>query len=227
LSYQLLDIGADVTTQRSTLDHFTTDDDAFVPIRPGIDPAAADIVFRAAHTAYRFSDQPVTAAELDRIHELVTFPPTALNTQPLRVLMLTTEEQKARLLPYLAEGNRAKSASAPVVAVLAADTDFHELLPRLLPHLPTARDMFLDDERREQAARFNATLQAGYFILAVRAAGLDAGPMGGFDAAGVDRDLLGDGALKSFLVVNIGHVADDGTFPRSPRLGRDEVFLSL
>ena len=142
-------------------------------------------------------------------------------------MLLTDEAAKARLLPYLAEGNRAKSASAPVVAILAADTDFHEHLPRLAPHARGARDRFADEVQREQTARFNATLQAGYFILAVRAAGLDAGPMGGFDAAGVDRDLLGDGALRSFLVVNIGHVATDGTHPRSPRLERDEVFIRL
>lgn len=227
LSNQLISRETTMTTRTSALDGFSTTDDAFVPIRPGIDAAAADLMFREARTAYRFTDQPVTAAELDRVHDLMTFLPTAMNTQPLRVLLLTTDEQKARLLPHLAEGNRPKSSSAPVVAVLAADTQFHEHLPRLLPHLPTAREMFLDDAKREQAARFNASLQAGYFILAVRAAGLDAGPMGGFDTTGVDRDLLGDGPLKSFLVVNIGHAAPDGTFPRSPRLSRDEVFLSL
>jgi 3-hydroxypropanoate dehydrogenase len=216
-----------MTTYSTALDSFSTTDEAFVPIRAGIDPASADMVFRAAHTAYSFTDRPVGDAELDRIHELMMFPPTAMNSQPLRVLLLRGDEEKARLLPHLAEANRPKSASAPVVAVLAADTDFHEQLPRLLPHAPRARDMFADDAKREQAARFNATLQAGYFILAVRAAGLDAGPMGGFDAEGVDRDLLGDGPLKSFLVVNIGHAAPDGTFPRSPRLERDEVFLRL
>lgn len=192
-----------------------------------IDAHALDLIFRDGRTAYRFTDEPVRDEELDLVHELLQFPPTAMNTQPLRVVLLRDDEAKARLLPYLAEGNRPKAASAPVVAILAADTDFHEHLPRLMPHAPGARDMFANDAKREQAARFNATLQAGYFILAVRAAGLDAGPMGGFDAAGVDRDLLGEGPLRSFLVVNIGHVAADGTFPRNPRLERDEVFISL
>lgn len=192
-----------------------------------IDAHALDRIFRDGRTAYRFTDEPVRDEELDLVHELLQFPPTAMNTQPLRVVLLRDDQAKARLRPYLAEGNRRKADSAPVVAILAADTDFHEHLPRLMPHAPGARDMFANDAKREQAARFNATLQAGYFILAVRAAGLDAGPMGGFDAAGVDRDLLGDGPLRSFLVVNIGHVAADGTFPRNPRLERDEVFISL
>lgn len=195
------------------------------PTDRALDDRSADLVFRDAHTAYAFTDEPVTEAELDRIHDLFRNAPTAMNAQPLRVLLLTTEDEKARLLPHLAEGNRAKSASAPVVAVLAADTDFHETLARLAPHAPSLRERFLDDERREEMARFNATLQAGYFILAVRAAGLDAGPMGGFDTGAVDRALLGDGALRSFLVVNIGHAAPDGIRPRSPRLERDEVLL--
>ena len=196
------------------------------PIR-ALDDIAADLVFRAAHTAYGFTDEPVTAEQLERLHDLLRHPPTAMNTQPLRVVLVASPEAKGRLLAHLAEGNRAKAASAPVVAILAADTDFHEHLPRLLPHAPGAKDRFADPAGREQAARFNATLQAGYFILAARAVGLDAGPMGGFDAAGVDRDLLGDGPLRSLLVVNLGHASEDGTFPRSPRLERDEVFLTL
>lgn len=194
---------------------------------PALDDAAADLLFRGARTAYRFTDEPVTPEQLGRLYDLLRFPPTAMNTQPLRVVLVSTPDARARLMPHLAGGNRAKAESAPLVAILAADTDFHEHLPRLLPHAPGAKDGFADDARREQAARFNATLQAGYFILAVRAVGLDAGPMGGFDAAGIDRDLLGDGPLRSLLVVNIGHAAADGTFPRSPRLERDEVFLSL
>lgn len=193
----------------------------------GIDAVAADFVFREARTAYRFTDEPVERAQLDAIHDLLRHPPTAMNTQPLRVRWVRTPEAKALLLPHVAEGNRAKSASAPVVAILAADTGFHEHLPRLLPHAPGSRDRFADAAAREQVARFNATLQAGYFLLAVRAVGLDAGPMGGFDSAAVDRELLGDGALKSFLLVNIGHAAPDGSHPRSPRLEQHEVFADL
>ncbi len=192
-----------------------------------LDAATVDRVFRDAHTAYSFTPEPVTDAELDRVAELVAHPPTAMNTQPLRVVLVRSAEAKARLLPLLAEGNRAKAQSAPVVAILAADIDFHDELPRLVPHIEGARDRFADEAARETAAVFNATLQAGYFILAVRAAGLDAGPMGGFDRAGVDAEFFADGRHRSLVVVNIGHVADGGTFPRSPRLPRDEVFTAV
>lgn len=188
-----------------------------------IDPAAADLLFRDAHTAYSFTDEPVSDAQLAEIYELMRHAPTAMNSQPLRIVFVKTEAAKGRLLPLLAEGNRAKSESAPVVAILAADTDFHEHLPRLLPMAPAARDSFSDFDKRAQHARFNATLQAGYFILAVRAVGLDAGPMRGFDANGIDAEFFADTALQSLLVVNIGHVAQGGSFPRKPHMTCDEA----
>lgn len=208
-------------------DFFTTDDEAFTPLPAGspvLDAGTIDRVFRDGRTAYRFTAEPVTEEQLARLAALMEFPPTAMNTQPLRVVLVITDEAKARLLPHLAEGNRAKAQSAPVVAILAADLDFHEHLPRLAPHAPGLRDRFATDPGREQTARFNAGLQAGYFLLAVRAAGLDAGPMGGFDRDGIDAEFLAGTSARSFLVVNIGHVAPEGTQPRSPRLTADEVF---
>jgi 3-hydroxypropanoate dehydrogenase len=192
-----------------------------------LDGATVDRIFRDSRTAYAFTDEQVTDADLVRIAELVENPPTAMNTQPLRVVFIRSDDAKARLLPLLAEGNRPKSQSAPVVAILAADIDFHDELPRVLPHVPDAKARFADDVARERTAMFNATLQAGYFLLAVRAAGLDAGPMGGFDRDGVDREFFADGRHRSLLVVNIGHGFDDGGFPRSPRLSFDEVFTQV
>ena len=127
----------------------------------------------------------------------------------------------------MSPGNRAKTDSAPLVAILAADTQFHEHLDELLPHAPGARERFRDPAAREQAARFNATLQTGYFLLGVRAAGLAAGPMGGFDHEGLDADFFPDGRLKSVLVVNIGRPADNAWRDRLPRLGHDDVVSTV
>ena len=50
------------------------------------------------------------------------------------------------------------------------------------PGRPELKDVLAADEAmRTTMGGFNAALQVGYFILAVRAAGLAAGPMGGFD----------------------------------------------
>lgn len=141
------------------------------------------------------------------------------------MLVVRDGEPRQRLLKHMAEGNREKTAGAPLVAVLTADTDFHEHLPRTFPHFPQAKDLLADDAAREQAARFNATLQIGYFLLGVRAAGPAAGPMGGFDADGVDAEFFGGTSMRSLLVVNIGHPGANAWFDRLPRLEQHEVVL--
>ncbi len=188
-----------------------------------LDPALADSLFRGAHTAYDFSAEPVSDEELAEIYDLVRHAPTALNSQPLRITYVRSDAAKARLLPLLFEGNRPKAASAPVVAILSADVDFHQHLPRLLPQSPDAKARFADEQARIKSASFNASIQAGYFIIAARAVGLDAGPMGGFDAPGVDAEFLAGTAQRSFLVVNLGHASETGTFPRNPRLEHHEA----
>jgi 3-hydroxypropanoate dehydrogenase len=196
-------------------------------IRSPISTEAAGLLFHDAHTAYAFTSEPVTDAEMNTVYELMIKAPSAMNSQPMRITVLRSDAAKARLMPHLGEANRPKAASAPVVAILSADTDFHELLPRLLPQAPDAKAMFSDDAKREAAAMFNATLQAAYFIIAARAAGLDTGPMGGFDRDGVNADFFAGTTMKAILVVNLGHAAAGGTFPRNPRLGYDEVVTTL
>ncbi len=192
-----------------------------------LDEASIDQLFRDAHTAYSFTSEGVSDAQLTELYDLVRHAPTALNSQPLRITFIRSDEAKARLLPHLAEMNRAKAQSAPVVAILTADTNFHENLDRTAPHMDNAKAKFADDAARAQTAITQGYLQAGYFIVAVRALGLDAGPMGGFDREGIDAEFLGGTAQKSFLVVNIGHVSADGNRPRQFRLECEEAVTIL
>ena len=168
------------------------------------------------------SDEQIRA-----IYDLVKYAPTAMNAQPLRVVLIRSDDARERLVKHMSEGNREKTAAAPLVAVLAADTGFHEHLPAVFPHVPGLRDNFTDESVREHVSRFNAGLQVGYFLIGVRAAGLAAGPMTGFDAEGLDADLFPDGRLRSMVVVNIGRPGDAAWRDRLPRLGYDEVVTSL
>ena len=192
-----------------------------------IDTDAQELLFRTARTANTFSDEPVSEEQIRALYDLVKWAPTALNAQPLRIVLIRTPEARERLLAHLSPGNRAKSEAAPLVAILAADVDFHETLPEVFPHAPGLKDRFTDAERRERTAREQAWLQAGYFIVGVRALGLAAGPMGGFNAADLDADLLAGTSLKSILVVNIGKPGDDAWFDRLPRLAFEDVATTL
>lgn len=191
-----------------------------------LDEAAQDLLFRTARTVGTFAADPVTDDQVRAIHELVRYGPTAFNSQPLRIVLVRSAESRARLLPYLSEANRAKTAAAPLTAILAADTEFHDELPRVFPHRPQVRDLYTGADnaaRREATARFNAALQIGYLIVGIRAAGLAAGPMAGFDPAGVDGEFFPDGRLRSLLIVNIGRPAPAAGHDRLPRLSTHDV----
>lgn len=193
----------------------------------GIDDDAKGALFHDAHSAFRFDGSEVTDDELREIYALTRLAPTAANSTPLRVVFVRSAAAKSRLLPHLAEGNRPKSESAAVAAILAADVAFAGHLGRLAPHIADPTRIFPDEDAVERAAHFNAALQAGAFILAVRSLGLDAGPMNGIDAAGIDEEFLAGSTWRTFMVVNIGRAAEDGTRPRAARLDFDEAALVI
>jgi 3-hydroxypropanoate dehydrogenase len=187
----------------------------------------ADLLFRQAATAYSFSDEPVTEDQVRAVHDLVKWGPTAMNTQPLRMVLVRSAEARERLVEHMSGNNKGRTQAAPLVAVLAADIDFHDELPRVFPAAPNARDRFTDERARAAMAHTSAVLQAGYFIVGVRAAGLAAGPMAGFDADAVSREFFPDGRHRVFLVVNLGHPVEGSYRPRQPRLEFDEVVSTV
>jgi 3-hydroxypropanoate dehydrogenase len=188
----------------------------------GLDAAGLNLLFHEARTANGFEPVPIPRETLEKIVEAMKMAPTAMNALPLRIIFVTTQEGRDRLKPALFPGNIAKVEAAPVTAILARDLAFHEDLPRLFPHAP---QQYFDGAKAaaDPMSLQNATLQAGYFILAARAFGLDAGPMGGFDSAKLDAEFFPDGTHKSILLVALGYGDDTKLFPRNPRLENDEI----
>ncbi|MFD3733875.1 malonic semialdehyde reductase [Streptomyces sp. NPDC058632] len=192
-----------------------------------LDAAAQDLLFREARTANTFTDEPVTDEQVQAVYDLVKYGPTSMNQSPLRVTLVRSPEARERLVQHMSEGNKPKTATAPLVAILSADNEFHEELPHLFPHFPGAKDAFAADRSvREKNAALNAALQAAYFIVGVRAAGLAAGPMTGCDFEGIRKEFLDDDHTP-LMVVNIGHPGQDAWFPRNPRLEYDQVVTTV
>jgi len=195
---------------------------------PILDDAALAALFRDARTVGEFSDAPVTDEQLQAIYELAKMGPTAMNIQPLRITWVRSADARARLVQHMAEGNQAKTASAPMTAVLSFDRNWHERFPEHFPPAAAMAESFAANaELRNVMGNNNAHLQAGYFLLAVRALGLAAGPMGGFDAAGLDADLHAGLDRQTFLVVNIGVPAGEPRHPRLPRMGYADATITL
>jgi 3-hydroxypropanoate dehydrogenase len=185
-----------------------------------------DALFRQARSHNGWLPRPVGEARLRQIYELVKWGPTSANCSPMRVVFVRTDEGRERLRPLLAPGNVEKTMTAPVTAVLGFDTAFYRELPRLFPHRPLMQQDFVGPDKEEHAFRTafrNASLQAGYFIVAARAVGLDCGPMSGFDAAGMDQAFWHGTSVRTNFLCNLGHGDPASLFDRLPRLDFEEA----
>ena len=189
--------------------------------------AALDTIFRAARTHNKWTAQPVSDATLRALYDLMRWGPTSANCCPARILFLRSAAAKQRLAPALSANNLEKTMAAPVTAIVAYDLDFAEQLPKLFPHRPEAKSWFAEPTLGATTAFRNGSLQGGYFIIAARAIGLDAGPMSGFDNAKVDAEFFPGGRIKSNFICNLGHGDPAGVFPRNPRLAFDEACTIL
>jgi 3-hydroxypropanoate dehydrogenase len=200
---------------------------------------ACDALFTKARTHSNWLDRPVEDDLLHQLYDLMKWGPTSANCCPVRIVFLRTGAAKERLRPALQPANVDKTMKAPVTAILAYDSKFYDLLPRLFPAMPGAKEMFAKSKDLADAtAMRNGSLQGAYFMLAARSLGLDCGPMSGFDNAKVDQEFfpaaaswsgatdggfIAAGAVKSNFLCNLGYGDATKVYPRGPRLDFGEA----
>ena len=180
-------------------------------------------VFEDARTHRFFTDQPVPDDLLKTLYETMKFAPSASNTCPMRVLFVTSDDARAKLLEAVGDGNKPKVASAPAVAVIAHDMEFYKHLGTLAPHLDTESFAAQDEAKLKMQASNNTWLQGGYFILAARALGLDCGPMSGFNPAKVDELFFEGSSWRASFLLSLGYGSGENIRDRAPRLSFDEA----
>ena len=182
-------------------------------------------LFSGAHTAYSFTDEPVGDQQLHAAYDLAQWAPTGVNGQPLRVAIVRSGAAKQNLLNALPRGNREQAQGAPLVLVCGAKLDFHHDLPSLHPRGERYEQLLAaNGELRTLMAHTSATIQIAYLILALRAQGLETGPMNPDDAQ-LRHDYFVPGEnIDPILVINVGYAGTDAYQERGPRVGYDEVF---
>ena len=121
-------------------------------------------------------------------------------------------------------GNRAKTTSASRHRDSRGRQRIHEHLPQLLAIRPQIREVFAaNNVLREHTGNFNAALQAGYFILAIRPGGRADGRL---RPRRMDAEFFPGTTWRSIVVVNIGHPGENPWFERLPRLDPAETVYS-
>jgi 3-hydroxypropanoate dehydrogenase len=182
-----------------------------------------DRILLSARSHADFHDRVVPLELLREAHDLMKWGPTSTNSQPARFVYLFSRESREKLRPALSATNMEKTMKAPLVAIVAYDLRFWEHLPRMF-HIPAAIGWYKDKPAHIETTAFrNGTLQGGYYLLALRAVGLDCGAMSGFDNARLDAAFFPDGRCKSNFIVNIGYGTGKGIVPRNPRLSFEEA----
>lgn len=178
-----------------------------------------DLLFRHARTHRSWRAERVTENLLAAVYDLAKWGPTINNSSPARFFFVISDEAKRRLKPHLNPGNVEQTMAAPATAIMAYDLAFYDHMPKLSPK-PGARESWQNRSPVElqEAAFRSGTLQAGYFIIAARALGLDCGPMSGFNNAGVDQEFFSGTAVKSNFLCNLGYGNGASLRPRAGRL---------
>lgn len=196
-------------------------------MKPALDTAALDQIFRTARTyrgsAQAWLDEPVSDDLLRQAYDLAKLGPTSANVQPMRVVFVRSPEAKAKLRTALSADNVDQTMAAPATAIVAADHGFYRHLPRLYKET-NAVPWFEGRPAVIEATAFrNSSLQGAYLIIALRALGLDCGPMSGFNNALVDELFFADSGYKSNFLINIGVGNPAAPRPRDERFAFDEA----
>jgi 3-hydroxypropanoate dehydrogenase len=184
-----------------------------------LDQAALNQLFLEARTNRAWQPRDVPDSLLIELIDLMKMGPTAFNSLPARVIFVKSKAAKERLRPLLTSGNVDKTMAAPATAIIAYDLKFYD-------HPPTGQNKLTgydDPERAHVPGLRNGSLQGGYFIMAVRALGLDVGPMSGFDNAGVDREFFAGTDYRSNFLCNVGYGDKAALRPRQNRFTFDEM----
>ena len=183
-----------------------------------LDDGVLDAVFRQARSYNGYTDAPVSQAELVAIWDLMKWGPTSANQMPARLIWCVSDESKRKLADACSAQNQPKILNAPVSVIIGMDTEFHEHLPELFPHVDAKSWFDGNAELRAASAFRNSTLQGAYFIIAARMLGLDTGPMSGFDAGKVDAAFFSDTpAVRTNFISTLGHGDPAPIHDRSPR----------
>jgi 3-hydroxypropanoate dehydrogenase len=206
-------------TSTADLKHELSFRDAFVPERQ--------------RTYRNWSNKKVDPDAVKKAFDVIKYGPTAFNSSPLRIALIQTPEAKAKFSPALMAGNVPPMMSAPLTAILAYDSEFDNHFDFLSPGYDGPKQYLgANPDAKEPTAKLNASLQAGYFLAALRTQGLDLGPANGFNNAAADQTLFSGNpktkSWKSFMYVNIGHAdPDTQIFPRSPRFEFETVSVDI
>ncbi|MGB3456127.1 MAG: oxygen-insensitive NAD(P)H nitroreductase [Litorimonas sp.] len=228
------------------------------PAPQPVDGYDTDVASIAAsrHTAKAYLEEPLTAAQISALLDLLRLSPSSVNSQPWHFVVATTAEGRDAVAKAGMDGNFSFNSepvrNSGMVVIFAARNDLGaDYLEHLLDtedrdgRFPTERNKtemrdirsyFVDLSRDEHNDIGGWTARqlywnGGQFLFGAAAMGLDATPMEGIDGPGLDRAFgLADKGFRSLFAVTVGRNDDaedwNVSLPKS-RLPLQEIVTRL
>jgi 3-hydroxypropanoate dehydrogenase len=190
-----------------------------------LDSAALETLFRSARSYNGWLPDPISEAAIRDIYELARMGPTSANSNPARFVWAHSKAAKEKVAACVLPGNQNKVLTAPVVAIIGFDADFHQRFDYLTPFAPTKfRDHFAANEQdRYDTAFRNSSLQGAYLMLAARALGYDCGPISGFNHTALNQAFFAGTTVRANFICGIGHGAKESVMERLPRFAFEQA----
>lgn len=182
---------------------------------------ALESIFVTARTQRSFSDEDVDMSRLHDAYDLLKWAPTAYNSSPLRIAVMSSPDAREKLIPHMSPVNQRWVREAPGVMILCSDDEYTTgMISMGSPDELTAR---LSGDR--EIAASGALMQAAYFLICLRGVGLQVGPMTGADFAAIDNEFFFETSWRPFMVFVVGeHPTTLSERPRLRRLSVEDVF---
>ncbi|MDO5720705.1 MAG: malonic semialdehyde reductase [Actinomycetaceae bacterium] len=187
-------------------------------------PTEITRIFAHMRTQRLFEPADITPERLKAVYDIIRWAPTAYNSCPMRVSVVDSDWARETLIPLMNPVNQASVRQAPAVVILSSDEDF----PAGMSAMGAPESLTQTLAGRTELAESASFMQAAYYIIGLRAAGMNVGPMTGADFAGIEQEFFAGTSWKPFMVLVIGEEPQAGSErPRLKRLSADAVFNTL
>lgn len=192
---------------------------------PPISQEDMDVLFYKASICESFADTPIPHEILRNAMKLALLAPSAYNCCPMRAVFISSPDGKQKLMQCTDSAETQRFIQdAPAIAIICTDIHYTRNLPKLMPYVPNAQQMFEQyDDLNEMIRIRNSNLQAGYLILAIRSLGMAVGPISdSLNTDKFDEGFLQSTDWRSSLLIPFGYAKDpEAPKPNSPRLSFD------
>lgn len=190
------------------------------------------------YNAKKFDGRKVTDEKLNELCDVIRYAISANNLQPWKIKIIVEKKLKDLLVPATMQFNQERVATCSHLLVFCTDTDLESHWVKLeaeakkiglpkpemdqMAHVAKVILGRTPDERKMRA-QWDVFLAVGNAVNGAKALGLDASPMGGFNAKEYARILELPASLIPTMLVAVGYAADK-PLPKL-RFSREDVFF--